>query len=190
MYNAVLTGAAFLDSWTVLPAYWSEAVAPARARGTLILLLTAPPSTSLFSPCWPLVSVQHALAPVVLVVMAAALNVVGHVAASKQSNAGRDTGCCCWWLAAPPCYLASWAVAAADCCPVSEPPAVDELKNGEDLLLNMVGPFFVGVRWGVRGWGQRQAMPAFVPLRAQLGTEWGGRAGGLACYCSSGLSRH
>ncbi|KAL4451195.1 hypothetical protein ABPG77_009267 [Micractinium sp. CCAP 211/92] len=30
-YNAVLTGAAFLDTWTALPAYWSPAVAPARA---------------------------------------------------------------------------------------------------------------------------------------------------------------
>lgn len=29
-YNAVLTGAAFLDTWTALPAYWAPAVAPAR----------------------------------------------------------------------------------------------------------------------------------------------------------------
>lgn len=32
MYNAVLTGAAFLDTWTALPAYWADAVAPARAE--------------------------------------------------------------------------------------------------------------------------------------------------------------
>ncbi|GAB4815338.1 hypothetical protein N2152v2_002384 [Parachlorella kessleri] len=31
LYNAVLTGAAFLDSWTAFPAYWADAVAPARA---------------------------------------------------------------------------------------------------------------------------------------------------------------
>lgn len=29
-YNAVLTGAAFLDTWTAFPAYWASGVAPAR----------------------------------------------------------------------------------------------------------------------------------------------------------------
>lgn len=32
-YNAVLTGAAFLDTWTALPAYWADAVKPARDTG-------------------------------------------------------------------------------------------------------------------------------------------------------------
>ena len=35
-YNAVLTGAAFLDADTALPAYWAPAVAPARATGVLV----------------------------------------------------------------------------------------------------------------------------------------------------------
>lgn len=33
VYNAVLTGAAFLDTWTAFPAYWEEAVRPARETG-------------------------------------------------------------------------------------------------------------------------------------------------------------
>lgn len=32
-YNVILTGAAFLDSATAFPAYWADAVAPARATG-------------------------------------------------------------------------------------------------------------------------------------------------------------
>ena len=34
MYNAVLTGAAFIDTWTAFPAYWADAVRPARETGT------------------------------------------------------------------------------------------------------------------------------------------------------------
>jgi hypothetical protein len=34
-YNAVLTGAAFLDTQTALPAYWADEVAPARATGAV-----------------------------------------------------------------------------------------------------------------------------------------------------------
>lgn len=35
-YNTVLTGAAFLDTWTAFPAYWAEAVRPVRETGALL----------------------------------------------------------------------------------------------------------------------------------------------------------
>ena len=37
-YNAILTGAAFLDTETALPAYWMPAVAPARATGARLFV--------------------------------------------------------------------------------------------------------------------------------------------------------
>lgn len=32
-YNAILTGAAFIDTWTAFPAYWADPVKPGRDQG-------------------------------------------------------------------------------------------------------------------------------------------------------------
>lgn len=42
-YNAVLTGAAFLDSQTAFPAYWADAVKPARDMGAPAAALSVLP---------------------------------------------------------------------------------------------------------------------------------------------------